>query len=141
MLVGDLVAKKHLQMTLEIAADLPDIQADELKMKEIIYNLLSNAIKFTPEGGSIGLRAKQVGPSIEIQVWDSGIGIAGENLKRIFEGFFRVDTPLSKVTEGTGLGLALSKKLAQLHGGSLVVESKGLNQGCMVQVSLPIMVK
>jgi two-component system CheB/CheR fusion protein len=141
MLVADLVAKKHLQMKVEIPDDLPDIQADELKLKEIIYNLLSNAIKFTPDGGSIGLRARQVGAVLEIQVWDNGIGIAEENLKRLFEGFFRVDTPYSKVTEGTGLGLALSKKLAELHGGSLIVESKGLNQGSTVQVNLPIMVK
>jgi two-component system CheB/CheR fusion protein len=125
-------------MTLEIAEDLPDIEADELKVKEIIYNLLSNAVKFTPEGGEIGMRAKKAGPEIEITVWDTGIGIALENMEKIFEGFFRVDTPYSRVTEGTGLGLPLSRKLVELHGGKLIVESKGLDKGASIRFALPI---
>ena len=125
LLVADMVSKKKLQMVLEIAEDLPNIEADELKVKEIIYNLLSNAVKFTPEGGKIGMRAKKVGSEIEIVVWDTGVGIAPENMEKIFEGFFRVDTPYSRVTEGTGLGLPLSRKLVELHGGKLSVESAG----------------
>src|SRR3990172_478847 len=93
LLVADMVAKKKLNMALEIADDLPDIEADDLKVKEIIYNLLSNAVKYTPEGGEIGMRARKAGPEIEIVVWDTGIGIAPENREKIFEGFFRVDTP------------------------------------------------
>ncbi len=138
MLVADMVSKKKIEMQLEIAADLPDIQADELKVKEILYNLVSNAVKFTPEGGKIGMRAKKIGAEIEVVVWDNGIGIAVENMGKIFEGFFRVDTPYSRVTEGTGLGLPLSKKLVELHGGKLSVESKGLNQGTLVRFTLPI---
>jgi two-component system CheB/CheR fusion protein len=138
MLVADMVSKKKIEMQLEIAADLPNIQADELKVKEIIYNLVSNAVKFTPEGGKIGMRAKNIGSEIEVVVWDTGIGIAAENMGKIFEGFFRVDTPYSRVTEGTGLGLPLSKKLVELHGGKLSVESKGLNQGTLVRFTLPI---
>ena len=76
MLVADMVSKKKIEMQLEIAADLPDIQADELKVKEIIYNLVSNAVKFTPEGGKIGMRAKKIGSEIEVVVWDTGVGIA-----------------------------------------------------------------
>ena len=138
LLVADLVSKKKLQMLLEIPEDLPDIQADELKVKEILYNLLSNAVKFTPEGGKIGMRAKRVDSEIEIAVWDTGSGIAAENMGKILEGFFRVDTPYSRVTEGTGLGLPLSKKLVELHGGSFVVESEGLNKGTQVRFTLPI---
>jgi two-component system CheB/CheR fusion protein len=138
MLVADMVSKKKIEMQLQIDADLPDIQADELKVKEIIYNLVSNAVKFTPEGGKIGMRAKNIGSEIEVVVWDNGIGIAAENMGKIFEGFFRVDTPYSRVTEGTGLGLPLSKKLVELHGGKLSVESKGLNQGTLVRFTLPI---
>jgi two-component system CheB/CheR fusion protein len=138
MLVADLVSKKKLQMVLEIADDLPDIEADELKAREIIYNLLSNAVKFTMEGGTIGLRAKRAGPDILIEVWDNGIGIAPENMDKLFEGFFRVDTPFSRVTEGTGLGLPLSRKLVELHGGKLGVVSGGLNKGTVVSLTLPI---
>jgi len=138
MLVADLVNKNQLHMLLEIDTNLPNIEADELKVKEIIYNLLSNAIKFTHEGGEIGMSAKQVDSDIQIVIWDSGIGIASENMEKIFEGFFRVDTPYSSVTEGTGLGLPLSKKLVELHGGKLTVESKGIDKGTTVCFTLPI---
>ena len=138
MLVTDMVSKKKLQMKLEIAEDLPDIIADELKVKEIIYNLISNAVKFSHEGDEIGMHAKKNGSMIEITVWDSGVGIAPENMEKIFEGFFRVDTPYSRVTEGTGLGLPLSRKLVELHGGNLSVVSGGLNNGTSVRFTLPI---
>jgi PAS domain S-box-containing protein len=141
MLVADMVSKKKIGMALEIVEDLPDIEADELKVKEIIYNLLSNAVKFTPEGGKIGMQAKKAGSEIEIVVWDTGFGIAPENMEKIFEGFFRVDTPYSRVTEGTGLGLPLSKKLVELHGGKFSVESEGLNKGTKVRFTLPIVSK
>jgi two-component system, cell cycle sensor histidine kinase PleC len=138
MLVADMVSKKKIEMLLEIAEDLPNIVADELKVREIIYNLLSNAVKFTPDGGQIGMRAKKVDSVIEIVVWDTGVGIAPENIGKVFEGFFRVDTPYSRVTEGTGLGLALSRKLVELHGGTLFIESEGLNKGTSVRFILPM---
>ncbi len=137
LLVADMVSKKQLHMELDITDDLPEIKADELKVKEIIYNLLSNAIKFTPNNGRIGMRAKNTDTGIEIEVWDTGIGIAPENMEKIFEGFFRVDTPYSRITEGTGLGLPLSRNMVELHGGKLSVESKGLGKGTLVRFSLP----
>ena len=70
-------------------------------------------------------------------VWDTGIGIASENMGKIFGGFFRVDTPFSRVTEGTGLGLPLSKKLVELHGGKFSVESDGLDKGTLIRFTLP----
>ena len=138
LLVADMAGKKKLQILLDIADDLPDIEADELKIKEVMYNLLSNAVKFTSESGKIGMRAKKVDSQIEIVVWDTGIGIALENMEKIFEGFFRVDTPYSRATEGTGLGLPLSRKLVELHGGKLFVESDGLNCGTSIRFTLPI---
>ena len=141
LLLADMIGKAKIEMLLEIAEDLPNIEADDLKVKEIIYNLLSNAVKFTPKGGKIGMRAKKDDSEIEIVIWDRGIGIAPENMEKIFEGFFRVDTPYSRVAEGTGLGLPISKKLAELHGGKLSVESEGLNKGTSVRVTLPIISK
>jgi two-component system CheB/CheR fusion protein len=138
LLVADMVSKKNIEMVIEIAENLPNIEADELKVKEIMYNLISNAVKFTPEGGKIGMQAKKLETEIEIIVWDTGIGIASENKEKIFEGFFRVDTPYSRVTEGTGLGLPLSKKMAELHGGKFSVESDGLDKGTSVRFTLPI---
>ena len=84
------------------------------------------------------IRAKKTGSAVEIEIWDTGIGIAAENMEKIFEGFFRVDTPYSRLTEGTGLGLPLSRKLVELHGGILIAESEGLNKGTRVRVTLPI---
>jgi two-component system CheB/CheR fusion protein len=141
LLVADMAEKKKLQMLLEIAEDLPDIEADELKIKEVMYNLLSNAVKFTPAGGRIGMRARKDNAEIEVVVWDTGVGIAHENMEKIFEGFFRVDTPYSRITEGTGLGLPLSRKMVELHGGNLFVESEGLNCGTAVRFTLPIVSK
>jgi two-component system, cell cycle sensor histidine kinase PleC len=141
LLMADMIEKKKLIMSVEIAADLPGIEGDELKVKEIVYNLLSNAVKFTAEGGQIGLRAKRLERSIEVSVWDTGAGIAPENMEKIFSGFFRADNPYSLVTEGTGLGLPLSKKLVELHGGKLAVRSEGLNKGTEVVFTLPIAAK
>ena len=84
------------------------------------------------------MRAKKTDSGIEIVVWDTGVGIASGNMGKIFEGFFRVDTPYSRVTEGTGLGLPLSKKLVELHGGKFFVVSEGLNKGTQVRFTLPI---
>ena len=138
LLIEDMVGKKKIIMSLDIAEDLPDIEADDLKVKEILFNLLSNAVKFTPDGGKIGMQVKKVNSKIEIVIWDTGVGIASENMDKIFEGFFRVDTPYSRLTEGTGLGLPLSKKLVELHGGHLFVKSEGLNRGTSVRFTLPI---
>jgi len=141
LLVADMASKKKLEMLLEIAEDMPDISADELKVKEVLYNLLSNAVKFTPEGGQIGMNAKKSDSRIEVVVWDTGVGIASENMEKIFEGFFRVDTPYSRITEGTGLGLPLAKNMVELHGGKLSVESDGLDRGTSVRFTLPIISK
>ena len=141
MLVAEMASKKKIDLSIEIAGDLPDIEADELKVKEIIYNLLSNAVKFTTEGGKLGMRAKRADSEIEVVVWDTGVGIAPENMERIFEGFFRVDTPYSRLTEGTGLGLPLARKMVELHGGKLSVESKGLKCGTSVRFTLPIVAR
>jgi len=84
------------------------------------------------------MRAKKTNSVIDVVVWDNGVGIAPENMGKIFEGFFRVDTPYSRVTEGTGLGLPLSKKLVELHDGKFSVESDGLGKGTSVRFTLPI---
>jgi two-component system cell cycle sensor histidine kinase PleC len=130
--------KKNLQMSIDISKDLNNIEADSLKIKQILYNLLSNAIKFTPYGGKIGIKAIQNDTDISVIIWDTGIGIAPENIKKIFEGFFRIETPYSRVTEGTGLELPIAKSLVELHGGNLNVVSEGVDKGTSVQITLPI---
>ncbi|MEI6877042.1 MAG: ATP-binding protein, partial [Spirochaetota bacterium] len=138
LLIADMASRKGIELELDMPDELPCIEADELKVKEIIYNLLSNAVKFTPQGGRITMKARRMAGEIEIEVRDTGIGIAAENMGKIFEGFFRVDTPYSRLTEGTGLGLPLSRKMVELHGGTLSVESAGLDHGTTIRFTLPI---
>src|SRR5512141_2900086 len=111
--------------------------AIERKIKQILLNLLSNAVKFTPEGGRIGINAKQADGSVEISVSDTGIGIAPEDQAKIFEEFRQVGSDYSHKIEGTGLGLTLAKKFVELHGGKIWVESE-VGKGSTFTFTLPI---
>src|SRR5262249_45355400 len=104
------------------------------------YNLLSNAVKFTPEHGRIETHVRLVGEAVEIMVADSGIGIAPENQERIFKQFQQVDSSSTRRHEGTGLGLALTRQLLELEGGSIWVES-ALGEGSRFYVTLPLYVR
>jgi signal transduction histidine kinase len=124
-----------------------DIVADERKLKQIMYNLLSNAAKFTPDGGAIRVSARWAphdesatgaGKSIEVAVADSGIGISPEEQAKIFQEFYQVKGGLTAKTPGTGLGLALTKRFVELHGGSITLESEGTGKGCTVRFRLPV---
>jgi signal transduction histidine kinase/putative methionine-R-sulfoxide reductase with GAF domain len=126
-------------ITLDATVDdrLGDIVGDERKVKQILLNLLSNAVKFTPEGGRIGIKARQVDGSVEISVSDTGIGIAPEDQPKIFEEFRQVGADYAHKSEGTGLGLTLAKKFVELHGGRIWVESE-VGKGSRFTFTLPI---
>ncbi|MCB0191040.1 MAG: hybrid sensor histidine kinase/response regulator [Anaerolineae bacterium] len=114
------------------------VQADNRRLKQILSNMLSNAVKFTPENGKIGLEI--VGDPekrmIHFTVWDTGIGISLEQLSQLFKPFVQLDSRLSREYSGTGLGLVLTQRIAEMHGGSVSVESK-VGQGSRFTVSLP----
>ncbi len=117
--------------------DLPHLYADERKLSQILLNLLSNAIKFTPDGGTVSVAAAVDGDGeLVITVADTGIGIAKADLERVFEPFVQLDSSLARKYEGTGLGLALSRRWVHLHGGSLVLES-GLGAGTAAKIRFP----
>ena len=154
-------AMKHgIKLSVEID-DIPgSIVADERKLKQIIYNLLSNAVKFTPDGGSIRVSAERMNGSgsestkdsnryrsnisyqtkafIKISVFDTGIGIKPKDLKRIFDPFEQVENSMSRSFQGTGLGLALTKNLVELHGGRIWAESEGGGKGSVFSFTVPI---
>jgi len=111
--------------------------ADAAKVKQMLLNLLSNAIKFTPNGGRIQIRWRQVDSWAEIAVSDTGIGIAAEDLGRLFTEFQQLDAGPARQQEGTGLGLALTRRLAELHGGQVGVESV-LGEGSTFTLRLPL---
>jgi len=115
---------------------LGTIRADERKVKQVLLNLLSNALKFTPEGGRIDVRAGQQEGAAELAVTDTGVGIAPEDQEAVFEEFRQVGTAAKKV-EGTGLGLALSRKFIELHGGRIWVKSR-VGEGSTFTFTLPL---
>ena len=130
-------ATKHgINLDVTIEKRLGDFVGDERKIKQILLNLLSNAVKFTPEGGRIGIHARQADGSVEISVSDTGIGIAPEDQPKIFEEFRQVGADYAHKVEGTGLGLTLAKKFVELHGGKIWVESE-VGKGSTFSFTLP----
>ena len=120
------------------APDLPTIEADHRGVKQVVLNLLSNAVKFTPEGGDIVVAlSREDDDRVRVAVTDTGIGIAAEDLPRLARPFEQVEGQHSKTNQGTGLGLALTKSLIELHGGTLTLESEP-GRGTTVSFDLPI---
>lgn len=114
---------KQLEVTLDVAEDISNLWFSPEEIEQVILNLVGNAIKFTPEKGSILVRAYRDGEGVVTEVQDTGIGISPENQTKIFERFEQVDTSLTRDYEGSGLGLAIVKQLIELHGGAVAVES------------------
>ena len=128
-------AKSHI---LETASDVSTaVEADRLRIKQILVNLLSNAIKFTPEGGRIRLEARVQDPFVMVSVSDTGVGIPAEEHESIFEKFHQVGATTKGVREGTGLGLAITKRLVEQHGGRIWVQSQP-QQGSTFLFTLPM---
>ncbi|UZQ56074.1 PAS domain S-box protein [Trichothermofontia sichuanensis B231] len=135
--------KKNIQLYLDIPSDLPELQVDERRIRQVLINLLNNAVKFTPEQGKVVLevssRSQRLAtgePSLAIAVRDTGIGIAPENLSKLFQPFIQIDSALNRQYSGTGLGLALVKRLVELHGGEVTVSSE-LGVGSCFTITLP----
>jgi signal transduction histidine kinase len=131
-------AQRHgIALALEVDPHLGELRADERKCKQILLNLLSNAVKFTPDGGSVTLRARLDTDNAEIAVADTGIGIAKEDQQTVFEEFRQVGRDYTKKAEGTGLGLALAKRFVELHGGTIRLESEP-GKGSTFTFTLPV---
>jgi cell cycle sensor histidine kinase DivJ len=126
-----------LDLRLRLPEDLPEITADPRAFRQVVLNLVSNAIKFNERGGSVTVSCRIEGGRLLLSVADTGIGIGGEDLKRIGEPFFQAGTTYQRRHEGTGLGLSIVKTLVDLHGGEISVSSK-LNEGTVVAVALPL---
>jgi signal transduction histidine kinase len=134
--VRERAAKHGIGLDVTVDERLGDFVGDERKIKQVLLNLLSNAVKFTPEGGRIGIKARQADGSVEISVSDTGIGISREDQPKIFEEFRQVGSDYAHKSEGTGLGLTLAKKFVELHGGRIWVESE-VGKGSTFTFTLP----
>ncbi len=128
----------ELRLSVNVAADLPGIVADAMRLKQILLNLLSNAVKFTEPGGSVVITVRQPVPdTIAFEVRDTGVGMSEDEIKIALEPFGQVDAGFSRRHEGTGLGLPLASRLAEMHGGSFQVDSRK-GHGTSVTLTLPV---
>ncbi|WP_017303987.1 PAS domain S-box protein [Spirulina subsalsa] len=134
--------KKHLHLSVNLPVNLPDIVLDERRIRQVLINLLNNAVKFTPEGGRVTLEVtlptpeQNSLPHLRFSVIDTGIGITPENLKKLFQPFIQIDSALNRQYQGTGLGLAVTKRIVELHGGQVGVSSEEGKGSCFM-IDLP----
>jgi PAS domain S-box-containing protein len=140
VMIKEKAAKHRLRVVLHLDKVLSglSIRADDLKLKQIMFNLLSNAAKFTPDGGVITVDASRDRNLLRIRVTDTGVGISPQDCERVFGTFEQVDSSYSRKQQGTGLGLALSRRMVELHGGNIWVESAGVGQGSSFVFTIPL---
>jgi len=136
-LIKERAGRHNIELQAKVEPEITAITGDERKVKQILLNLLSNAVKFTPEGGRIIVAARPADDMVEVSVTDTGIGIAPEDCEAVFEEFRQVGTDYTKKAEGTGLGLALTKKFVELHGGKIWVTSE-VGKGSTFAFTLPV---
>jgi GAF domain-containing protein len=136
-LVRERAERRGIILQAQLEEDLGEMEGDERKLKQILLNLLSNAIKFTSEGGRVTLEARQDGTHVHIAVRDTGVGISEEDLAVIFEEFKQVGTDYARKVEGTGLGLTLTKRFIEMHGGHITVTSEP-DVGSVFSATLPL---
>ena len=131
-------AQRHaITLAQDTDPSLGEVVADERKFKQILLNLLTNAVKFTPDGGRIEVSARAEGDNLLVAVHDTGIGIAPEDQEAVFEEFRQVGRNYTNKQEGTGLGLALTRKFVELHGGRIWLESE-LGKGSTFTFTIPM---
>ncbi len=134
--VRERAARQGISLSADIPADLGTAVADERKVRQVLLNLLSNAVKFTPDGGTIGVRARRAAGEVQVSVSDTGIGIAPEDQAKVFDEFQQVGKASDRSREGTGLGLTLAKRFIELHGGRIRVES-AVSKGTIFTFMIP----
>jgi signal transduction histidine kinase len=136
LMVRERAAGRGIALRTELDPAIDQLEADERKVKQVVLNLLTNAVKFTPSGGAVTLETKPDGAGVLISVRDTGVGIAPADQARVFEEFTQAGAGAASGQEGTGLGLALSRRLVELHGGRIWVESE-LGKGSTFSFTLP----
>ena len=140
MTLEPLAIKKDIKLTIAEEVPIEIIEADKTKFKEIFYNLVSNAIKFTPEKGTVDVNFRATQDLFSARVKDTGIGIAKEDMDKLFQPFKQLNPYLNHEYEGTGLGLTITKKFVDMHGGNIVVKSKP-GEGSEFIFTIPIKAK
>lgn len=140
--LAPLAEEGGLQLYLDLADGLPEIDADRSRLEQVLTNLVENAIKFTPSGGQITISGMRLGDRVRLTVADTGIGIPPDEQERVFDRFYQVDGSERRAYRGTGLGLSICKHIVERHNGRIWVESDGLpGHGSHFQVELPVVLR
>ncbi|MBI1256430.1 MAG: HAMP domain-containing protein [Chloroflexi bacterium] len=130
-------AEKHIALLCDLPAKLPEVCADRDRAEQILTNLLGNALQYTPADGTVTLSAVAEPKALRFSIQDTGIGLAPQDIERIFQRFYRVDKSRSRAFGGSGIGLTIARHLAEAQGGGLSAESPGLRQGSTFHFTLP----
>jgi signal transduction histidine kinase len=133
-----LIESHRHRLKIELPSDSLELYVDPARIEQVITNLLTNAAKYTPDGGEIVVRAEAIGDKVILSVRDTGIGIAADALPTIFELFFQADAGHDRTEGGLGIGLALVRKIVEMHFGTVQARSAGKNRGSEFVVSLPV---
>ena len=131
---------KGVRLQVVLDPDAGPVSGDSGRLQQVVWNLLSNAIKFTPKGGRVQVRLQRVNSHVELEVSDTGQGIAPEFLPFVFDRFRQADGSATRIHSGLGLGLAIVRHIVELHGGSVAANSSGQSQGATFTIRLPLMV-
>ncbi len=129
---------KDIECFLSLGSEELICTVDETRFEQVLRNIIQNALKFTPKGGEVFIKAKKKDSDVSIEVKDSGVGIAPEEVKNVFKQFYQTDSSRSRINKGMGLGLSLVKNIVELHGGRVRIKSEGSNAGTSVIVKLPL---
>jgi two-component system phosphate regulon sensor histidine kinase PhoR len=135
--VEPLMQQKNITFAAELPEKMPDVRVDKDKFMAVLVNLLGNAAKYTPAGGSVTMRVKLDESLLQVAVEDTGVGIAAEEVPKVFEKFFRSSDPRVQNETGTGLGLSLATEVVRMHGGEITLESE-INQGSTFTITVPV---
>jgi signal transduction histidine kinase len=133
-----LIASHRHSLKLDVSPDAMPLYVDPVRIEQAVVNLLNNAAKYTPDGGQISIRAEPIGDSVVFSVRDNGIGIASELLPRVFDLFVQGEPGRDRDEGGLGIGLALARKISEMHGGTVQAESAGENHGSEFTITLPL---
>ncbi|MGC9505768.1 PAS domain-containing hybrid sensor histidine kinase/response regulator [Baaleninema sp.] len=136
-LVSEPARSRQITLHTDLDPQINTLEGDELRLRQMLVNLLSNAVKFSHPGGDVGIEVRQESDRLQLTVWDEGIGIPQEQQSLLFQPFQQLDSSLSRQHEGTGLGLALTRKLAELHGGTVTCQSQ-LGKGSRFTIELSL---
>jgi len=132
------ITEKEISVSVCAEQNLPKVYADRIRIGRAFSNIFGNAIKFMPRGRNITVDVKGQRGFLVVSVTDEGIGLAKENIERIFERFFQVDSAMTKMVGGAGMGLAIAKEIVQKHGGTIWAESEGVGKGSKFTFTIPV---